>query len=298
MLLVKKITSCRLLPVLSLSLFFSACTGKSNNEEAIIKALEESLESSTNSINMSSTSIMKTLEEKTTEWATREKANIWFPKAELIADFARIRFTVIEKKKKKQEINDSDLNEVYQTLIEYKKEVLGRDSSLKVEFEGNFTFIKRFIYLVSVDTSKSFLTLNKSISKEYLNAVMTSLQNEITKVENKTIAYCNEKVGSTIDYFDSYSTIIGQNSTILRAGEYLEINAGVGAFSRASQPKIIINNNLFEINENGYATYKVKVGNKQGNYKIPVNIAFMNYITGKSEEHQINVEYTVAKKCN
>ena len=260
--------------------------------------MEESLINSNKTINYSTLAQLKELDLKTTEWATSDKGKIWFSKAELIATFTRIRYNFIEDKKNKSNFNDNDLKDVYHNLLEYKKEVLGRDSSLIQEFENNFLFINRFIKLVCSDTSQDSLSIKKSITEPFLKAAITSLQNEIKRVENITITYCNQKVGTIIDYFDSYSAILGQSSTYLRPGEKLEITTGVGAFSLAAQPKININGENVELGDEGFSLYKIKVSKTPGKYQIPVKIDFFNQTTGKQETHELSVEYTVAKECN
>lgn len=280
-----------------LTMLFS-CRKSDKNDNEIIKVLQSSLASSNSTIDLSTMAILKDLEEKTTEWRMMEQAKKWFPKAELITTFSRIRYNFIEKKKNKDEFTSKDLNEVYHTLIEYKKEVLGRDSSLKVQFENDFSFINKFMYIISIDTTKTPFSLKKNISKEYFNAILTSLLNEIKKIENKTVRYCSLHVGSTIDWFYSYSAIVGQNSNYIKPGGILEIKAGIGSFSQLGHPIIAFNGKNIPLADEGYSTYKFKVPKTTGNYKVPVKINFFNQTIGKYETIEKIVEYTVAKPCD
>ncbi len=283
--------------IISLLDLFS-CTNKQKNELTILTALNESLETSNKTINNSTVSQLKVLEDKKTEWATADKATAWLTKAELITAFTKNRYNFIEKKKAVSNFTNIEISDIYKNALAYKNEVLDRDPELNKEFESDFLFINKFIGLICSDTSLASLSLKKDLTPPFIEAAISSLQNEIKKIENKTITFCNMKVGSNIDYFDSYSLIVGQNSNIINSGEKLEITAGVGAFSKSAMPKIIINKKLSKINDEGYTVYKIKTGTKPGKYYIPVKIDFINPNTGKKEVHELNVEYTVAKPCN
>lgn len=251
-------------------------------------------------IEMSSVLSLNDLEEKKYEFSTREKAEIWFAKADLIRKFSEIRFDFIENKKKKQRLSSYDIKEVFENLNEYKKEILGRDSILKEQFYNEFGFINKYKSLILSDTSSNKFSIRKGISADFIKSILIALQNEIRKIETRTIHFCSKRVGRTdgVGFFESYSAIIGQNTKILKPGDILEIKAGMGTFSFASQPVITFNGKKKELTEYGYSIYKINAQKKTGNYTIPVKISFLNNITGKSESLQRNVEYTVAEPCN
>lgn len=81
-------------------------------------------------------------------------------------------------------------------------------------------------------------------------------------------------------------------------GDVLGIKAGIGAFSKASQPVISVNGKTIELGDEGYAFTKMKVPQKPGKYKILVSVSFTNPTTGKKELSKINVKYEVVKPCN
>ena len=68
--------------------------------------------------------------------------------------------------------------------------------------------------------------------------------------------------------------MIGQNSKHFKSGDKLEITAGVGAYSVASQPKIDIDNKDISVNDMGYAEFKKEISNNPGKYSLPVNITY------------------------
>jgi hypothetical protein len=87
---------------LAVILFFSACSGKSDNNNAVIKALQESMESSNTALNMNSNQILRSLDEKSRDYATKERADIWFPRAQQIQKLSQTIFNYIEELKKQQ----------------------------------------------------------------------------------------------------------------------------------------------------------------------------------------------------
>ncbi len=263
---------------LLLSISFFSCSQKDTSDE-VIKQLEESLKNSSTVINHSTETMMKELENKTTDHCTVERAKIWFEKAEQIIRLSKEVYDyllsakehLIEKKQSPEFLNDS--------LISYQENVLSIDSSIREVFSENFNFIK-------------------GIQKSTVPSVLTATQNRIKIIENKMIAYCNSKVGCHIMIFDSYSAIVGQNSNSLKPGDVLEITAGIGAYNRAAQPEITINNKRIEINEDGYVLYKIKTTNKPGTYKIPVRLSYINPNTGKNEILEKKIEYIITKPCD
>jgi len=60
------------------------------------KTVNRSLENTNSQVNLSTETIMKSLEEKKTEAATAERANIWFPKASQVVSTIRLH-RVFEK---------------------------------------------------------------------------------------------------------------------------------------------------------------------------------------------------------
>lgn len=263
---------------LVLSLF--SCSEKSKTDD-VVRQMEESLINSNKAINLSTEINLKALEEKTTEPATMERAKIWFVKAEQVVKLSHDMYNYLENVKTQLKENKFSTDLLYQQLVSYNVNVLETDTSISQEFRNSFSF-------------------PKEIRKTKISAALTILQNKIKILENKIIAYCHLKVGSTDGdgFFDSFSAIVAQSSNYLKPGEQLEITAGVGAFSKSGQPKIIINQTQLELGEEGYVTYKFKTTQKPGNYKIPVKISFLNPTTGKDEFKTIDVEYTVAKPCN
>mgnify|MGYP003520458632 FL=1 len=282
------------------------------------KTVNRSLENTNSQVNLSTETIMKSLEEKKTEAATAERANIWFPKASQVVSTSQTLYDYIESLKNqiltraggkpgelntefdegnqdivtKLMINEGNAKKLLDALTKYKADILGIDSSIKIEFEKS----------LNIDLSNPPGRDGKTKTWEiaYFNMVPTvagltilsKFQNDIKTSENKVVAFCHTKVGEVKVIFDTYTAIVGQNSNYLMPGQDLEIKAGVGAFSKAAQPTISIGGSNVAIGEEGYALYKTQAGGV-GSHSVPVRISFFNQTTGKEDVREVKIDYVV-----
>lgn len=279
-------------------LALTACSRPNKDELKVLETMNESIETANKSIARFTYYQLKNLEEKSYRPESIERAKLWLPKANLIAEFSKIRYDFIERKISKEKLSNTDLEEIFKTLVEYKKEVLGRDFEIKETFKDQFDFINKFQSLISSDTSSQKISIKESLSEKFIKSVLRTLQNDIKKIENETISFCNQKVGGIIDDFYSYSTIVGQSSSVLKPGDMLEVIAGVGAFSKAAQPLITFNGRKKEVNEEDYSSFKTRVPDKPGKYQITVRIDYFDQTIGKDLTKETNVEYTVIEPCD
>jgi hypothetical protein len=274
---------------------FASCSGKSDNK--VIGLLQNSLNSSNTTINISTQALLIHLEDKTIDPCSKESAKFWFPKAKTIVIKTKTLYDFLETEKSKKGLSSHDKALIADNLVEFRDRILSIDSQFIEISEKNFAFIKNFIWISGGDTLSKTNSFNSNTVHHSSTAILTMLQNEIKKTENRMIAFCNAKVGCIGGGLTSYSSIIGQNSTILRHGETLEIVAGVGVYN-SPKPTIIINGQNITIGEEGFSIFKTKTPKTPGHYSIPVQIKYFNTITGKEENIQKNVEYTVAKECD
>lgn len=282
------------------------------------KIVNQSLETSNAQVNFSTETIMKSLEDKTTDPQTRERAIPWLDKANKVVSSSKEIFNYIEGLKKKiftlaggnpndpnskfkednldivtkMMIKDGEGKKLQDALSKYKAGLLAIDPEIKTEFEKSLN--------IDLNVPKSRDGKTRTWEVAYFNMVPTvagmtilsKFQNDIKTAENKIITFCHTKVGEVKVIFDTYTAIVGQNSNYLMPGQEIEIKAGVGAFSKAAQPKISIGGSSVAIGEEGYALYKGQAGGV-GSHTIPVRISFFNQTTGKEDIREVNVEYTV-----
>lgn len=282
------------------------------------KTVRRSLENTNTTVNTSTETILKSLENKTKEAETKERADVWYPKALKVKDLSKKLYDHLETLKGNilslaggsigdptKSFKEDNLDIVTKLMV---KE--GKGKELKAMLEKYSADIKAIDPEFDSAFKSSFVDVSNPPGRDgkikewdiaYFNMVPTvagltilsKFQNDIKTAENKVVAYCHQKVGEVKVIFDAYAPIIGQSSGYLMPGQELEIKAGIGAYSKSAQPVISIGGSSVAIGAEGFASYKTQV-NGIGSHTIPVRITYFNQITGKQETAETNVEYTVA----
>ena len=282
------------------------------------KTVNRSLENTNTTVNQSTATIMKSLEAKTIDEQTKERALVWYPKAQQVVSTSQALYDYIGSLKSKiltlaggkpgdpnpkydegnqsivtkLMIDQKEAKKLFAALSKYKTDILGIDSSIKTEFEKSLN--------IDLSNPPGQDGRIKPWEIAYFNMVPTvagltilsKFQNDIKTAENKVVTFCHQKVGEVKVIFDSYAAIVGQNSNYLMPGQELEIKAGIGAFSKAAQPTISIGGANVAIGDEGFALSKIQAGGV-GSHSVPVRISYFNQTTGKDEVKEVNVEYVV-----
>jgi len=282
------------------------------------KTVDNSLNKTNSTINISTANIMESFKIKLNDEKTRDKAAIWYPKAEHAQKLTNEMYTYIESIRdmirKEAVINpDSSIqkedNQDIATRILIKE---GKGKELRAKLE---TYRKEMLKLVDpkvlsefekgmqVDVSmpKVQTASNKTWEDAYFHMVPTvaaltilrKFENDVKTTENKIVTHLHEQVGKVEIIFDAFEAIVGQNSKYLMPGQELEITAGLGAFSKTKLPDIFIGGSKVATNEKGMAVFKTAAGTI-GNHTIPVKVSFLDQ-DGKPQEKSFNVEYTVGQ---
>jgi gliding motility-associated protein GldM len=285
------------------------------------KTVNRSLENTNVTVSASTTTIMKSLDEKTKKSETAERANFWYPKAKQVQDYSQSLYTYIQglkntiltkaggdpnnadKSFKEDNLDIStrlmvDQGEgkvLFQKLADYKNNILK-----KVHPSIDSAFASTLPIDLSIPKTKN--KGNNTWEAAYFRMVPTvaaltilsKFQNDVKTTENRVIQFCHNKVGEVEVVFDSYAAIVGQNSNYLMPGQEIQITAGVGAFSKAAKPVVSIGGTTATIGENGYAEYKANAGG-MGNHTVPISIKYFNQISGKEETVTREVTYTVGQ---
>jgi gliding motility-associated protein GldM len=282
------------------------------------KTVNNSLEKTNTVVNASSNDLMSSLKDKLNEPGSRERANIWYPKAQQVQGFAKTANDFIQGLKDEiltksggdpkdptKNYKDDNLDvptrimidkhagkDLLQKLTEFRTNVLGLDPKVKAQFEQSLP--------IDLAIPKSHQnSSNKSWEFAYFHMVpavaaltiLSKFQNDVKVSENKVIAFCHEQVGKVEIVFNQYEPIIGQNSKVLLPGQELEITAGLAAFNSDKKPDVYINGSKITLNDKGLADWKNTV-NSSG--KVPVRVEFMDQ-EGKQQTKSFDVEYTVGQ---
>ncbi|GAC1423252.1 MAG: gliding motility protein GldM [Flavisolibacter sp.] len=286
------------------------------------KTVNNSLQTTNKTINTSTETIITSLKDKMTDPTTAVKAEIWYPKAQRAQDLTKEVYSFIQHLKdtilKESGFNPNKANgfdstfkqdnldiatrilvegpkgkELQKKLEAYKAQLLSIDPVIAQQFQNSLQ--------VDLTMPKVQDKSNKTWEGAYFHMVPTvaaltmlsKFQNDVKTSENRVVAYCHEQVGKVIVRFDSYTAIMGQNSTYLMPGQDLEVMAGVGAFSKAALPVITINGQGAPLDADGAAHIKVP-GGGVGQHSVPVHIVYKDQ-EGKMQTIDKKIDYTVGQ---
>jgi gliding motility-associated protein GldM len=288
------------------------------------RTVDNSLQKTNATVNASTEQIIASLTEKMTDPSSRAKAEIWLPKAQSAQAMSKEMFDYIQQLRAKilkaadfdpKRIKDGkpdssfradnldiatrimveegDGKKLFAKLKEYRDRLLAIDPLIGKEFQNSLQVDLN----MPVTQDKS----NKTLEAAYFHMVPTvaaitilsKFQNDVKTSENKVVAFCHEQVGKVTVRYDTFAAIVGQNTNYVMPGQEIEINAGVGAFSRAAAPQITINGQGAPLGADGQATLKV-AGGGLGKHSVPVVIRFQDQ-DGKMQTVTKNVEYTVGQ---
>ena len=297
-------------------LFFSSCANNSKSDLAVFRAITESLEQSNQTISESNADMSKSLYSRLTDPHTSEHAMIWQPKSEKISEASLSITKYITalkaelknaatykqdntaydyddiKKVNKIFIQNNNGEDLYKKLNDFITVIYGVDESLNTQFAN----LKKetFYYLNSkLDEKQNFskIFFNQiSIAEALL--ILSKFENDVRNTENKLISYCYYQTFPISHGYEVFQTLVSINSSCVKAGDIIEINAGVGSFSVASQPKFTIDGKLISVNKNGIFVYKFKTPLKAGKYQKPIKMEYTKP-DGTRELMTKSIEYTV-----
>jgi gliding motility-associated protein GldM len=295
---ISKFTGNSFLLVTAVAFLFS-CTNNSKNNLTVFKVLDASLSKSNQMINQSNEDIYHGLEEKLNDPSASTKAGIWQPRAMQIQKLSQEMINYIDSLKtelkkeagltEKGSFKEDDVSavnrlfskkakgeELYTKLIKYKQDVFAIDLLISNTFEKAITITTNDV-TEKIGGEKVFTkTAFTEIPTVAALAMLTKFQNNIRVTENKTILYCfeNARSGYFIEDFTFFYAIVGQNSKYLRAGDEVEITAGIGEFTKRNKPEIIIDGKSIPINDEGVAISKFKALGKPGKRFAQVQISY------------------------
>ncbi|MEP7236376.1 MAG: hypothetical protein ABI685_00865 [Ferruginibacter sp.] len=299
-------------------LFFSSCTNKSKNDITVFRATEEGLQQSIGVISQSNEIIYHSLKDRLLEPRSSIQAEIWEPKASIVKLLSDTLVTYIRQLKEglkdeagfsnsldRESFNEDNIatvnhffnehekgSELFNHLMNYKEHILAVDSQLNNVFKNNIVIFAKGGNYARYDSSAFTKSFFNDIPVIAACAMLSKLENNIRIIENNFINYCHSNTISYSCGYDVFRILIGQSSNCVKTGDNIEITAGVGSFSVASQPKISIDGKVITGDENGIVTHKFKTPSKAGNYSKIVKIEFYKP-DGTKESMTKNIEYTV-----
>ncbi len=292
------ITFCKCLLLASIFLF-SSCKDNSGKNDELFKSMNESLEASNLALSTHSGEIARELEKKSMKPETKERADIWLPRLNEVYRISKTAFDQVELIKHNvlngHKITSVTANDLFDKLLGAKSKLFSINAGMSEAFQNTQVVTNR-----SLDSSRNatdfYNTFFKNISNAGILTVLSKLQNNIRLMQIRMGTYCNVQVWSEGLVFDSYTVIVGQNTTSIKPGETLEIKAGVGAFTKQAKPEVAIYGNSIPLEPEGYASYSFKASSKPGKKYLPVDISYTDILMNKRITKRVIVEYTIEEK--
>lgn len=278
------------------------------------KTVNNSLTKTNDVLAFSTNTVMTSLESKTKEAETREKALIWYPIAQDIKKQSDDMYNYINTVKQQliegsksspsdTTFKEDDLNaptrimvtgdlgkQLLQKLTDYRNKVLV-NPEIKAEFE------KTLPIDLSIPATQS--ESNKTWEQAYFNmtptiaaiTILSKFQNDVKTTENRLVSFAHSKVGQVDVRFDQFAPLLVANSTYLMPGDEIELSAGVAAFSSANKPKISINGQGGEPGPDGFVKTKFKVSGA-GQKTVTASFSYVDQ-NNKVQNVSKTVNYTV-----
>jgi hypothetical protein len=263
-----------------LSLLLASCGTDNKKDQELIRLMEEKLKNSSYFISQTSSGYIRSLEEKKQAPETSNKATYWLPIADYFYKKNRLFIAELENLKKNDKADNASIYSIIDSFIINIKKI---DPIINNQFKEKITALHN---------------LKQSKNTSHIGAFIESVKNELILTENKILIFCNEKCMPGCNLFStSFSVLLGQNSLNFTEGQYLELNSGVGSYSRAARSVLIVNQNRIESNGEGFSTYKLKIKDKPGRYSLPVKIEYYDE-GGEKIIKDFKIHYTVNPSCH
>lgn len=287
------------------------------------KTVDRSLMTASGIAEQKNVDIFKSFQKKIEDPKTKEKAEIWMPralKAKVLADEVYLYLEALKVELKKE----SDLK-MEEGVEVYKEDDLEASTRLFIsrppegkakgkELFDKLTAFKTRLMDIDPDVKRDIgptLPLDLSIPKSnnkisntdwaygYFHmtptvasiTILSKFQNDIRNSEAQVVEYCHKEIGEVEIIYDEFKALAQPSTQYAMPGEQIVITAGIGAFSKAAKPTITIDGAVVPLNADGAAEYKMIAGTS-GAYAKKVRISYSKP-DGTTASIEKEVKYTV-----
>lgn len=279
------------------------------------KTVNNSLEATNKVVNISTSTYMRSMQEQMAKEETRERATIWYGKAQQAQAIAKTAYDKVEllkdsikhaaqydtaKGKGEDNIDvaqriiveGGEGKKLYNTLQEFRDKLLAIDPKISGAF-GSIPPIN-----LSAPATKN---QDKRWEAAYFHmtptvaalTILSKFQNDIKNAENKAVQVCQNEVGHVEIPINNYQAIVEQSSTYLMNGEPISITAGLGAFNTEKRPTVTIDGQTQQINDSGFVR-KNFVAQGVGQHSSHVVVSFTDQY-GKPQTVERTLTYVVGE---
>lgn len=196
---------------------------------------------------------------------TKEKAEIWFPKARLADSLCKQFIT-----------QTYDKQNLYNQFINYKNKIVEINIKAKEELKETL--------------AQNFSETNKSNTVDTL--AFSLYKNKSIQLRNIFIDWCLKQIGATGWSCEFPIGFTSQNSTHFKPNQKLEITVGIGYYSTKLHQKIYVDNKEVYLTREGVAEYKINVGTTLGKHKKKITISYISP-DGATHTMEKEISYTV-----
>lgn len=291
------------------------------------KTVDRSLATASGIAEQKNADIFKSFQKKIEDPKTKEKAEIWLPKAEKAKSLADEAYNYIEalklelKKESdfkivegKEDFREDDLDagtrllvesppsgkakgkELYNKLKGFKDQLLAIDPTLAKEIGPTLPLD---LHIPKTNAEPKDEKGKEDWSYGYFHmtptvaglTMLSKFQNDIRNSEAQAVEYCHKEIGEVEIIYDAFSAFAQSSTQYAMPGEQLVITAGIGAFSKAAKPTVSIDGALVPLKEDGSAEYKLTTG-ASGSFTKKVHISYLKP-DGTTASVEKDVKYTV-----
>jgi len=298
-------------------LFFCSCTGNSKSELAVFKATVNALDQSNKTINDVTNNIHKQLYGRLHDPQTANRAAVWQPIASRITELSssvinylsKVRSQLIGKIDKdtskffvfksenkdavsKLFIEEGKGKQLYNRLKDFTNSMHNVDPEINIYYDELIKSNDDYLVYNIPDEKEFTETFFNNVSAAAAISLLAKFENDIRNTENKFVVFCFDKSTVIFCGYTVFKAIVGQSSNCVKAGDAIDITAGIGAFSTSAGPTFTVDNKKITANEEGVMVYKFRTQSKAGTYAKAVTIEYTKP-DGTKSVHTYNIEYTV-----
>lgn len=283
------------------------------------KTVDKSLMTATGVAEKKNSEIFKSFQKKIEDPTTRDKAEIWLPKAQKAKAISDEVYNYIESLKAelkreaglkmvdgKEDFKEDDLDaatrlfvsappsgkgkgkELFDKLANFKKQLLEIDPEMAAAIGTNLP-----LDLPAVKNEKdkeewayTFFHMTPTVAGI---TMLSKFQNDIKNSESQAVEFCHKEIGQVELVYDQFQAIANANASYIMPGEEIIINAGVGAFNSASQPRVSVDGASATPTPDGSFEYKFR---PTGSGSKNVTISFVKP-DGTTASVTKEIKYTV-----
>jgi hypothetical protein len=127
--------------------------------------------------------------------------------------------------------------------------------------------------------------------------VLNKIESDVLITEKSLIDYFQNQIG-VVDgpgFYNVFRAIASLSSSYVKRGQKIEVTAGVGSFSVAARPRIIIDDKEVSLNEEATAVHRFTANGKPGKHSVSIKIEYAKP-DGSTATVTKDLEYIIAEE--